>query len=185
MANPEHPVSVLVDREVLPGKKAEFEEALKGIIDASQKFPGALGTDVILPEEECQFHYRVIFRFQTMAQLKAWEKSAERLKWLKIIDLLTQAPTELQVITGLETWFSLPRAKQIIPPPRYKMALVTWMAITPLLILFNLITQPLLGPIPIVFRIMISTPIIVLIMTYLLMPLMVKIFAKWLYPKQC
>lgn len=184
MADDNLPVSVLVDRHVLARKKAEFENALKGIVEASRQFSGFMGSDVIPPEDEEQSHYRVIFRFQTREQLRRWENSAERLYWVEIIDKLTQKPTELKIISGLETWFALPRAKKITPPPRYKMAAVTWAAITPLLILFNLLTQPLLGQLPMIPKICISTPIIVLIMTYLLMPYMVKLFAQWLYPDQ-
>lgn len=184
MADDNLPVSVLVDRHVLAGKKAAFENALKGIVEASRQFRGFMGSDVILPEDEDQSHYRVIFRFQTREQLRQWENSAERLYWIEIIDKLTHKPTELKIITGLETWFALPRAKKITPPPRYKMAIITWVAITPLLIVFNLLTQPLLGKLSMIPKICISTPIIVLIMTYLLMPYLVKLFAQWLYPDQ-
>lgn len=176
-------VTAVVDREVLPGKKEAFEEALKGIIEASRGFDGYLGTDVTFPETANDNHYRVMFRYESLEQLKAWEKSPERLHWLNKIDKLIKEPSQLNVICGLETWFALPRAKSIVPPKQYKMAVVVWLAITPLLIAFNLIVQPWYGHLGMVPRILATTPIVVLIMTYLLMPFMTKIFAWWLYPK--
>jgi hypothetical protein len=40
-----------------------------------------------------------------------------------------------QVLTGLESWFTLPTQPGLPPPPRYKMALVTWVTIFPLITL--------------------------------------------------
>ncbi len=175
-------VSVVVDREVLPGKKEEFENVLRGIIDACKTFPGYLGTDVHLPQIKGGMHYRIVFRFATLDELKNWEHSPVRQEWVQKIDKLIKEPTKLQIISGLETWFALPRCNAIIPPKRYKMAIVTWLAITPLLIAFNLATQPLLGNLPLVLRILVTTPIIVILMTYVVMPYMAKLFAKWMYP---
>ena len=179
---PSKPVSVVVDREVLPGNKEAFEEALKGIIEACKTFPGYLGTDVHLPETMDDRNYRIVFRYESLEALKKWEHSQERQHWLQIIDKLIKTPTKLQIICGLETWFALPKTKMMVPPKRYKMAVVTWLAITPLLIVFNLLTQPLFGQLHIALRVMFSTPIIVLLMTYLIMPYMAKLFSRWLYP---
>jgi antibiotic biosynthesis monooxygenase (ABM) superfamily enzyme len=38
-------------------------------------------------------------------------------------------------VTGLETWFTLPGAPGAVPPPPYKMALLTWITIFPLMCL--------------------------------------------------
>lgn len=176
------PVSVVIDREVLPGNKETFEAALKGIIEACKTFPGYLGTDVHLPESMDDRHYRIVLRFASLDELHHWENSAQRRHWIEIIDKLITAPTKWQKICGLETWFALPKAKYIVPPKRHKMAVVTWLAITPLLIVFNFLTQPLLGQLPMITRVICSTPFIVLLMTYLVMPFMAKLFAKWLYP---
>lgn len=176
------PVSVLVEREVLPGNEEEFEKSLKGIIEASSKFKGYLGTNVHSDPDARE--YRVIFRFDTLKNLHLWENSQERKHWVEKIDRLIKSPTQLNYITGLETWFALPKAKMIVPPPRYKMAIVIWMAITPLLIAFNGLLGPWLSKLSLVPRVLVSTPCIVMIMTYVLMPQMTKLFAKWIYPSE-
>lgn len=173
-------VSVIVDREVIPSKKEEFEENLKGIIKESEKFPGYIDTHVVYPEGDNR--YKVLFRFDSEENLEKWVGSEERAYWVEKIDQLLVKPIELQVITGLETWFAIPGHKTITPPPRYKMAIVTWLAITPLLIAFNYLFGPYLIQLPLVLRFVVSTPFIVLIMTYLLMPSLTKLFRRWLYP---
>ncbi len=63
------------------------------------------------------------------------------------------------------------------------MAVVTWLAITPLLIVFNYFFGPIFKDLPLALRLICMTPWIVLIMTYMLMPFMTKLFKWWLYPK--
>lgn len=176
-------VSVLVDRNVVPGNKKAFEALLDEIVASSSRFPGDLDTRVIKPVTDEDNLYRVLFRFDSQKHLDDWIHSKERQSLVEKIDALIEHPTKLQVICGLETWFALPGQKTITPPPRHKMAFVTWVAITPLLIAFNYLFGHHLAKLPLVVRFMVSTPWIVLIMTYFWMPLMTKLFRKWLYPK--
>lgn len=175
------PVSVLVERKVLPGKQHEFEVLLKGIIRACSQWKGYLGTNVTKPPNQDNT-YHVVFRFDSQENLHLWTQSEERHFWVAMIDELIEGPTKLQCITGLETWFALPGQQTLTPPQRYKMAVVTWLAITPLLICFNWIFGPYLQELPFVLRFLVSTPWIVLIMTYVWMPFMTKLFKWWLYP---
>lgn len=177
-------VSVLVDRKVCPGNKEAFEKLLEAIIQASSKYPGYIETRIHKPKSDDDNLYRVMFRFDTQAHLDAWLNSKDRLSLVNKIDELIDKPTTLQVITGLETWFALPGHKTMTPPPRYKMAIVTWIAITPLLMLINYFVGPALATLHPVLRTLSTSPFIVLIMTYLWMPFMAKLFKKWLYPHE-
>lgn len=177
-------VSVIVDRKVLPGNKEIFETLLDGIIQESARFPGYIDTRVTKPKSAHDHRYQVLFRFDSQEHLNKWTNSSERLAWVEKIDEVLEQPAHLQVITGLETWFCLPGKKTMTPPPRYKMAIVTWLAITPLLIAFNWIFGSLLAELPFALRFVFSTPWIVLIMTYVWMPFVTKIFRFWLYPKE-
>ncbi|MBS0635517.1 MAG: antibiotic biosynthesis monooxygenase [Verrucomicrobia bacterium] len=177
-------VSVLVDRKVCPGNKEAFEKLLDAIILASSTFTGYIDTRVQKPKSDDDNLYRVMFRFDSQSHLDAWLNSDARLNLVKQIDDLIDKPTTLQVITGLETWFSLPGQKTMTPPPRHKMALITWIAITPLLILINYLVGPTLAQLHPVLRTLSTTPFVVLIMTYLWMPFMAKLFKRWLYPSK-
>jgi antibiotic biosynthesis monooxygenase (ABM) superfamily enzyme len=177
-------VSVIVDRKVSPGNKQIFEKLLDGVVDACSKFPGYIETRVIKPKTTEDHRYQVFFRFDSRENLDKWTVSKERLHWVDQIDQVIEKPSHLQVITGLETWFCLPGRTTLTPPPRYKMAIVTWVAITPLLIAFNFLFSSLLAQLPFILRFVCSTPFIVLIMTYVWMPFVTRLFRFWLYPNE-
>ena len=66
------------------------------------------------------------------------------------------------------------------------MAIVTLLALFPLIQLANLTLVPLLEllPLPDLLQRLIVTGILVLLMTYVLMPRMTKLFSRWLYPQK-
>ena len=52
-----------------------------------------------------------------------------------------------------------------------------------MLIATNYATEPLLGEFAPIPRMLITVPVVVLAMTYVVMPGMVKLFARWLFPR--
>jgi antibiotic biosynthesis monooxygenase (ABM) superfamily enzyme len=144
--------------------------------DCSQ-FPGYLGSSIFRPASVDDPEYRVIFKFDRLSNLRQWEKSEERQSWFARAEALTERTPNIQVLTGLETWFTLPGQAAIVPPPRYKMVLVTWLAGFPLITLISTVLQNQLSPLPTVVRVMVVTAIAVPSMTYLLMPQMTRLFA--------
>ena len=178
------PVTVIISRRVKPGCKAAFEEFISGITAAAMTFEGHLGTNVFRPSSPENNEYQIIFKFDRASNLRIWQESECRRQWLARAESLRLEPPTIRVITGLETWFTLPSPKPIIPPPRYKMATITLLAIFPLIQLANLILIPLFKPLPPLLRSLIITGIIVLLMTYVVMPRMTKLFSRWLYPQK-
>ena len=177
------PVTVVAAHRVKPGKEKAFEETISGMIQAAMTFEGHLGANILRPTDPADPQYRIIFKFNRMSNLRRWEESQERHEWLIRLADLTQDSSPLQILTGLETWFTLPRERAIVPPPRYKMALITWLAIFPLISGINALFGPFLNPLPMLLRSLILTLVLVLLMTYVVMPRMTKLFAPWLYPK--
>lgn len=175
-------VTVVISRRVTPGCEAAFEAFLLGVTAACSQFPGYLGSSIFRPASADDPEYRVIFKFDRLSNLRRWEASEERQMWFAQAEALTECPPKVQILTGLETWFTLPGKAAIVPPPRYKMALVTWLAVFPLITLISASLQDQLLPLPLVLRVMVVTAIAVPVMTYILMPQMTRLFAGWLYP---
>ena len=180
------PVTVVIARRVKPGCKKAFEKFISGITAAAMTFEGHLGANVFRPNSSADNEYRIIFKFDRASNLQTWEESECRRQWLARAESLCLEPARIRVITGLETWFTLPYPKPIVPPPRYKMATVTLLALFPAIQLAQLTIVPLLEllPLPSLLRSLIITAILVLLMTYVLMPRMTKLFSRWLYPKK-
>jgi hypothetical protein len=87
-----------------------------------------------------------------------------------------------QVLVGLEGWFTLPSQPGVAPPPAYKMALVTWVTIFPLITLVVVVSAPLVGGLPLVARLAVTTAVTVSLMTWVVMPRVTRLLHRWLYP---
>jgi len=177
------PVTVLVTRCPKPGMEKEFEDYVSGITEAAMRWPGHKGTTIFRPSSARDRSYQIIFKFDRESQLKDWESSAERASWRGLAEKVSEPP-ERKVVTGLEGWFSLPARPLNVPPPRYKMTVIIWLGILGL----SAATQYLVGPrikhLPLMARVVVTTTIVVPLMTMVIMPLLTRLFAWWLYPRR-
>ena len=181
-ADTQVPVTTAVTRRVKPGHEAAYEAFLAGISSAARAFPGYLGIEVFRPAPGASDEYRTVYRFDSVAHLRSWLDSAERAAWLQRAEPHVAGPMRTQVLVGLEGWFTLPTRPGVAPPPAYKMALVTWVTIFPLITLVVVVSAPLLGSLPLVVRLAATTAVTVSLMTWVVMPRMTRLLHRWLYP---
>lgn len=177
------PVTVDVLRRVKPGCEAAFEAVLSDLIAAASAYDGHLGVNVFRSGGNTNPEYRIVFKFASISQLKQWESSALRQRLLDRVKQLTVDQGQVSILTGLETWFTLPTQPGLLPPPRYKMVILSGIAIFVLLNFMNILVVPWLAPLPAVLRSLLVVLLMVSTMTYLVMPRLTKLFAGWLYPK--
>ncbi len=185
-------VTWVITHQVRPDRRDDFEDWIAGITEEVARFPGREGVTVLRPSGESSTEYVVVVRFASYDDLRRWEESAERAEWLTRLEPLLVATSTYRTETGLETWFQLPGQRAVVPPPKWKMALLIILAIYPLL----LIVLPLMGtvfdipylsvPITIgsefVVRTFVTAVILVTLMTWVAMPFLTKLVRGWLYP---
>jgi antibiotic biosynthesis monooxygenase (ABM) superfamily enzyme len=176
------PVTTTVTRRVKPGHEAFYDQFLEGIIATASRFPGHLGVEVFRPPSATVGEYRTVYRFDTAEHLQAWLDSEEHATWLERAEPHVIGPMRTRFTTGLETWFTLPGQPAATPPPPYKMALVTWITIFPLITAIVEITGPLLEDLPVVIRLGVTTALTVPLMTWVVMPRVTRLLRRWLYP---
>jgi uncharacterized protein len=176
------PVTTTVTRRIKPGHEPLYEQFLEGIIAAASRFPGHLGAEVFRPQTAAAGPYRIVYRFDSAAHLQAWLDSPEHAAWLERAEPHVIGLPQRQVLTGLEGWFTLPTQPGLPPPPLYKMALVTWATIFPLITLVVVATAPLVGGWPLVARLAVTTGVTVPLMTWVVMPRVTRLLHRWLYP---
>jgi uncharacterized protein len=176
------PVTTTVTRRIKPGHEAAYEAFLAGISGAARAFPGYLGVEVFRPTPGHGGEYRTVYRFDSLAHLGAWLDSPEHAAWLARAEPHVAGPMRTQVLTGLEGWFTLPTQPGVPPPPAYKVAVVTWATIFPLITLVVVASAPLLGPLPLVARLAVTTGVTVPLMTWVVMPRVTRLLHRWLYP---
>ncbi len=177
----EGPVTVIISRRVKPGRVQEFEEWTSGILRQVSKFKGYYGVNIIPPSDPGNLEYVVIFRFNSYKNLKRWEDSPIRSEWLERVRDLTEGDSDVRKLTGLEYWFRVPNKPLTTPPPRYKIVIVTFIALFPTILLVSLVLNPLLGTLPELLRLAIAIIGTMILMTYWIMPLMNRLLASWLY----
>jgi antibiotic biosynthesis monooxygenase (ABM) superfamily enzyme len=176
------PVTSTVTRRVKPGHEAAYEEFLEGIIAAASRFPGYLGVDVFRPGEASTGEYRIVYRFGGGGELRRWLDSGEHAAWLERAEPHVIGPVRTQFRTGLESWFTLPAEPGLPPPPPYKMAVLTWITIFPLISLVVVALGPLLRGIAPIPRLAITTAVTVPVMTWIVMPRVTRLLRGWLFP---
>lgn len=176
------PVTATVTRRVKPGHEDAYEEFLAGISGAAKAFPGYLGDEVFRPADGTGGEYRVVYRFDSSAHLRGWLESRERAAWLERAEPHVAGPMRTQFLTGLESWFTLPTQPGTPAPPPYKMAILTWVTIFPLITLVVVVSAPLIGSLPIVPRLAVTTLVTVSLMTWAVMPRVTRLMRRWLYP---
>ena len=177
------PVTVIVSRQVKPGREAEYEAWLRGVTGAAHQFPGYLGADVVRPGPTGPREYTTIFRFSSLATLEQWETSAVRREWMDKVAELVTAEATVRRLEGLEFWFSGPGGRTAVQPSPHKMVLVLIVIVFCMLSTLVPLMRTLLSGVPGPLRTLLVVTIQVVLMTYVVMPWVTRALAFWLYPK--
>ena len=172
-------VTAVISRNIKPGHEKDYDDWLRRYMILENKVPGYLGTTIIAPGGNTSSVRYIINRFSDKASMDAWERSSEA---LKLIDEASNCSTmHYTSATGLETWFSVPDLKAIVAPPRWKMAIVAFIGAYSISSIARYILGLYIGQSPLLTNVLMNI-ILVLGLTYLMMPILSKILRRWLYP---
>lgn len=70
-----------------------------------------------------------------------------------------------------------------VPPPRWKTAVMVWIAIYPSITLLLWLAGPLLMRLPLMLRTLVLTGILVPLLVFALLPFLQKRLRRWLHPE--
>ncbi len=177
LANETGPLTVVVTWPVRKGREKEFEAWRHEIASAALQFPGHMGVNVIRPSGT-EREYVVIFRFDTYEHLRAWQESDIRRELLKKAEPFRETQPSYRLESGLEYWFTPPGVPT--SPPRWKMALITVVGVWPASMLVPWLLTPLIRGLPSALQTLLVAVGIVILLTWGIMPLLVKILKRWL-----
>lgn len=178
------PITAVISHLVKPGRESDYEHWLQGIADAAQKFDGHMGVSIIRPDDPTYPEYVSVLRFDRYQNLKQWMESDIRKNWIEWAKPLIQKDESVQTLTGLEAWFTLPNRPLRHPPPRYKMATLTLVAVFVLSNILPRLLGALIAPFPALVRSLILSSISIWLLTYIVMPQLTRLFYPWLYPPE-
>src|SRR6185369_6847067 len=144
------PIHIAITRRVRPGREAEFQQALREFFQTSFAHGGVLGATMIVPPPGSDSREFGILRtfanekerddFYASPVFKAWEEKCEP---------LTESNSwSARPLHGLEAWFRSPHN----PPPKWKMAVATFLGVFPLAMILNATIGPVIREWPFVLR---------------------------------
>jgi uncharacterized protein len=176
------PIHIAITVRVRKTHVAEFERALADFASRSLAEPGARGMQCLYPPPGSgSTEYGIMRSFASAADRDAFYQTALFKDWLARIEPMVEGEATRRQLDGLEAWFRDPKGTM---PPRWKMALLTWIAVWLISMLVPAILAPVLEPnFPQVLRAGLIAAGIVVILTWVAMPLLVKIAHPWLHPK--
>ena len=179
--NGDMPITSIIRRRVQEGHEANFEEWCRGIDAAANRFSGYQGIKLIYPEHTGD-EYVTIINFDSYNHYLAWQNSPERAFWLQKVRKMTEGDVTREFIRGFDYWLGDDNETARSWPPQYRMVLIAYLAIWPLVYFVT----PLLGPHmpdnPLLASLL-NTAIITLLMGYISLPLIQRIALRWLQKK--
>src|SRR5262245_17063401 len=168
-------VKIVLEWRVHPGAHVRFEEWVRRLLAQAAASGGLQGSSVLSARED----YFVLLRFAGRGDFERWRDAAGTDELLRAASAVATRTDRGQLRTGLETWFAVRgRPASAPPPPKWKMALVTWCALLPQVLLLGAITP---ASLPFLYGVAISTAIPVALLTWVIMPRLTVLLQRWLF----
>lgn len=178
MANSE-PATLVITHKIHTIHRSDYEQWLQRIIPVAQHFEGHMGVNVIRPSGDDET-YTVLIRFNSLDNLYHWTQSAERKQLVVDIKPILAGDDVLEVRPGAEFWFTPPQAG-VSKPAQWKQFIISIAVIFPSTLVVPLIWgflfPQLKGTLPGHF---LNDATVAGLMVYFWMPMMTRIFARWL-----
>lgn len=180
----EAPVTVVARRRVRKGREQAYEAWLSRLIAASSdRIEGFLGAEVIRPSPDAhETAYTSIFRFSSHETLGAFEKSELRAGFMDEVRDFVEGDAVWERMTGLELWFTPPPGTVVPQPSRFRMALLLVVVVYGLVLSIGSLVGLVIGHWPYPLRLLVTISIEVFLMTYVVMPRLTQLLARWIYP---
>lgn len=178
----ESPVTVVVRRHIKPGRETEYEAWLDRLTNAAKLTArGYMGAEFHRPAH-AGGEYRSVFRFDSLTNLEAFEASDLRATMLAEAAPLFAGDAVWDRMTGLEFWFDPPPGTRVPQPSPHRMALVLVVVVFLLVMALNLALGPTMADWPLAMRVLVTVIIQVGLMTYVIMPRLTHLLARFIYP---
>ena len=173
------PVHVAITRRIKPGREQEFQAALKEFFAKSLAQSGMHGAAVLVPPPGSgSMEYGILRSFANAAERDAFYASPMYLDWKKRVVPLADGEPEARELHGLEAFF---RQDSPSLPPRWKMAIATYLGVVPVIMTLALTLGPLIRSWNFVLNNLVFNAFVVVLLTWVVMPLITRALQGWLY----
>ncbi|MBY0504489.1 MAG: antibiotic biosynthesis monooxygenase [Bryobacteraceae bacterium] len=180
-ATPPQPVTAIARRRIKPGHEAKFEELMQEFIGFVLRQSGHLGINVLRGSSDSR-EYTVLDRFASPEDRQRFTASPEYREWMQRLGAVSAACPEVQEMGGLAFWFDLPHQPPG-RPPKVKMAFLTLLGVYPLSMWYPKLVAAILPGQSGWERGLVVATLIVVTLTWIVMPALSRLFERWLFPQ--
>jgi hypothetical protein len=171
------PIHIAITRRVKPGCEAEFQTALQDFFKTSFANIGVFGANMLVPPPGSSSpEFGILRTFANAQERDAFYASPMFKTWEARIKPLTEGEPMHRQLNGLEAWFRSPQS----PPPRWKMAIATYLGVVPVIMGLSLTLGPLIRSWNFVLNNLVFNACVVALLTWVVMPLITRILQRWL-----
>ena len=175
-------VHIAIIRQVKPGMERAFEDALREFARESLGAPGTTGVHLIGPVPGSHSgEYGILRSFESEAACQAFYDSEMFRRGTSTRLSSSIGGWTRRRLHGLEAFFQgVPGG----PPPKWKMAVVTWLGVFPAVVLWSWVIRKSLSGLPSLVTTAIVSALVVATLAWIAMPLLTRVFATWLSPSR-
>jgi len=180
---PDSNVTEVIFSKIKSGKEDDYREWAARMQAAQARYPGYQGTFLQPPEEKGGF-WTTIMRFDSATHLEAWMNAPERREMLRESKDFIEHEQLTRLATAFPGWVPLdPMTGE--GPPNWKAAMLVLLGLFPIVMLEMKFLSPVLEGrgIHASLGTFIGNAISVALTSFLTMPLCVRWFGWWLFPK--
>jgi antibiotic biosynthesis monooxygenase (ABM) superfamily enzyme len=172
-------IHVAITRKIKPGSEAEFERAIQQFFAKAAMSPGSLGAQLIRPlPGSANNTYGILRSFASEQDREAFYRSDQFRQWERTVRPIVENEYSRRDLHGLEAFFSDPDI--VKHPPRWKMAVVTWIGVWPTVFLVAGLASPYLTEWPAWLATGAITLLVVAALTWAVMPVLTRLTRWWL-----
>lgn len=168
-------VTAVIKRKIKTGRGDEFVNWSRQITAVCKTFDGYVSTKMIEPPNP-EGDYVTIITFDSYPHYQAWEESKQRNELLAKMEDVIDGEVSREQIVGLPFFLG---KREKLWPPNWRMVLVAYLAIWPLVHFLPPLINPLLPEQPLL-QSLLSTAIVTVLMGYVSLPLMQFLYRKWI-----
>jgi uncharacterized protein len=170
----------LIVTKVKPGQEAAYRAWTDRMEKAQNAFPGYSGA-FVHPPQSTDDAWTTVLRFDTVENLEAWLHSPQRLALVKEAEGLTNDLVVQRFDTSFPGW-APNNPITGAPPNPWKTAALVLLTLLPVVMLEIVFLDPRIRHINRALWALIDVSLGVSLTTWPLMPMMVKVFQKWIFP---
>jgi antibiotic biosynthesis monooxygenase (ABM) superfamily enzyme len=170
-------IHIAITRRVRPGCEAEFQQALREFMQTSFAHGGVLGASLLTPPPGSNTReYGILRTFASESERDAFYDSPTFRAWDERARTMTEGEPVYRQLHGLEAWFRSPHN----PPPRWKMAVATFLGVFPVAMVLNLTLGPVIRSWPFMISNAVFNACVVALLTWVVMPVVTRMLHRWL-----